>query len=370
MANAPSPPIVVITITDYSTVYPTPTPAFPTYAPFIPPSAIPSVSATSTSIPAPTASNSTSPVSHSEPFNIKSLTPMFIAISCIALLLVVLFAYAVWSKCCIGGRFGFGFGCAECKALEAELEQWKNGEKVRITRDMVKQRESHNNGRGTSVSAYYADNDNSSNHNAHDGINTVTRESARADTLAALEGRPTHPRASTSTNPFWTNIKDRFNNVVKGKDHTSRPTSDIETGDRDRFFTVDPNAIPNTSYSPSIYSQPTIPRSFTEHNPLNPLPRTRRTSEDAPKTYSAYLTNDYAPRDKERKILLAESGLNSRAYKEAEAALARDSIATTELQRQLDVVNRVDGEVRRARHPSRYSPSMEVLPEPEEFEYY
>ncbi|KAH9880307.1 hypothetical protein IAQ61_000597 [Plenodomus lingam] len=392
MAPNPFPSIVVITITDYSTVYPSPTPNpdFPIATPFVPPSATPSITASSTAIPAPSASPSQN-LAKGEAFDISSLTPMFIAISCVALLLVILFTYTVWSKCCIGGRFGFKFGCGRCKELKEELGLWKNGEKKCITPDMVRQRESYNSGMGMgegvgstgpTVLPYHANDGNSNNDydtiipsrdfNADPGANAVGRESAREHTLATLEGRlPQHAQRPPSlpANPFWDGLKVRFTKFGKGK--AAEPSARAISDD-DRFFNLHPNAInPRPfSYSPSKYSQTTYepsfqhqhqhqPRSFLEYGapsiPLEPLPRRPRTSEEAPNTYSAYLTNDYAARDKERKILLAEAGLDSREYKEAEQAIARNSIATAELQRHLDVVNQVERDVHRARHPSLYS---------------
>ncbi|KAH9870945.1 hypothetical protein J1614_006518 [Plenodomus biglobosus] len=315
MVFTPSLSVVIITITDYSTVYPTTTMASSTHPSSIPPSAGPSVSASSTTVPAPSASNSADPVRH-DPFDIGSLIPMFIAISCIALLLVILFAYAVWSKCCIGGRFGVGFGCSECKVLKAELEQWKNGEKKRITRAMVHQRDSYNSEiRGdTGSTAHletisapsYADNRTSTNDPELD------LASARAATLATLQGHPTHPQRTPSlpSNPLWTTLKSRFATLTNRT--TLPPTSDIETADNDRFFNLDLNTLPPRTtpypYSPSIYSQATFHhqtstqhpgpqqhyplRSFNDHTspniPSRLQPRTHRTSVDAPKSYLAY----------------------------------------------------------------------------------
>ncbi|KAI8941766.1 hypothetical protein NX059_002969 [Plenodomus lindquistii] len=433
---------------NYTTVYPTPTPTgvklFPTYAPFIPPSAGLSASSTATStstgIPSLTPAPP-NPSDHHDKFDIKSLTPFFVALSCIALLLVVLFAYAVWSKCCIGGRFGFGFGCRECKELKEEVEQWKTGQKVRITPGMVRARESANTIRAGSSStttrggsdtdkgdddtvgeavpvaypSYYADDQANTHHVSPTVVNraypyyhsdgnpnndnpdyTISRalsttfqdvdveagapksayqqerDAAHEAALAAFaaDSPPASPRPKSN---FWTYLKARYG-PSKG---VSRPVSDIELG-------LNPTAAPfprTSHYTASIYSRSTgewpnarASRAFTEHSaadiPATPAPRNCRTSEDAQKTYSAYLTEDYAPRDRERKILLAEGGLTSRAYKEAEQQVARKSIKSADLQTNLDIVNEIDRRVNRARHPSQYSPSIEELPSPRQFADY
>jgi len=301
----------------------------------------------------------------------------------LSLLLFSLLAYSVWAKCFGGSKCKCGASCANCKDLQDKLNKWECGDIKRITKEMVKQREAYNN----------------RIRSAHAPVPTLDlemgpmdRESARAATSNVLEGRSTR-KGMPNASLLWGGMKAKFQGTLKGKGKDREAVHSIarsETGDR--FFTVetspDPpqltyqppvttpfythhaNQVSTSDYSASIYSQATntallqqlpIPHARTSSTSPSdvpaPAPCILRSTADAPRTYSAYLTNIVGPRDKQRKVLLAEGDLTSRAYQEAEAAMARGSITSSDLNRHLDVVNRVDQDVQRARHPSLYSSS-------------
>lgn len=290
-----------------------------------------------------------------------------VAIIVMGILLLGLIGYMIYLR--------YKGECPKCKGMKEQVSKWERKEQKRISKDVAKKRESIIDG-----SLYGSAVDLEKGAIGHSQDDTI--QASRAAALDKLEGieRP----------PFWRGLKGTIQKA-KGKmtgtlqENDPHPVQTRESNtEEDLFFTVEVNspAPPrrflspvhyepgdNRLYdppSPSVYSQTTQvnrPRTFGDHSgPDMALPRRpRRDSADQPSTYTAYLHEEWEPRNREHNIQQAEAGLCTQEYKAAERAMQRDSTTESEMQHAVDVVNETDQGVRRARHTSMYAalPSLE-----------
>ncbi|KAF1850553.1 uncharacterized protein K460DRAFT_423041 [Cucurbitaria berberidis CBS 394.84] len=281
-------------------------------------------------------------------FNDTFAIMMLVALSIMAFLLFTLIGYLIY-LCCKGK-------CPKCKNMQEQVDKWERGELKHITTDMVRRREVLNNG---SLSGSTVD------------LEMGTIDPSLAAALHDLQGRQ---RAM-----FWNGTKETLHKMKrklmrklmsKGKNNAVRPVQTRASADR--FFTVEVPSQPpqvhcepgdNRLYdppSPSCYSQPTQvngPRAFSDHTDPELLQPVRFKRDSAPRrsTYTAYMRDVRGAPNRSDNIRQAEAGLSTQEYQAAEHAMQRDSTTESLMRRALEVVNRADQEVQRARHPSRYS---------------
>jgi hypothetical protein len=266
--------------------------------------------------------------------------------------------------------------CPKCRDKDLQLSKWESGQLKRITKDMVKKREARNK-RGSTTSSYA-----SSDGDIEMGI-YGDRTSAHTAALNQLEG--TKPS-------IWQKAKAKVTGLSLPRTRT--PSPHAPAADIDRFFTVNvehdapgpsgtyriPSPPPQVryqpddnrdlyaspspnrySYSSSQYSQPTdsvrASRTFADQTESSYQPRGPLKKEnDEPKAYSAFSKPEsaepYNPRPQQLGVRLAQEGLETAEYKQAEAVLNRGSADTEYLRRALSIVNFADRQVNMARHPS------------------
>lgn len=291
------------------------------------------------------------------------------AIICMALLLAAIIGYMCFLRC--------KGSCPKCRGVLEQLEKWKSGELKCITKSMVKKRE-------TSISRPTTE------------FSDVDIEKSVVDD-APIDAQSVHATALCSPDGqirLWKRIhnivgmaKEKF--ASKGK--TTVTTQSLHMPSHLRSFTVasstlceeSPIAPPQVHYassgcrlydpispthrhstaSTSVYSQTTVkhnPRPFNAQSEtaVSMVGLSQRCNEQGPLGH-ATRDDTWGPRiaayERTNKIRQAEANLCSPTYKHAEVTMQRRSATDLEMQQAVDIVNQVDQDVSRTRHPSVYS---------------
>jgi hypothetical protein len=315
--------MVIVTATDYVTVYPTTgfadhssTPESTAIVSSIPtPISLSSAShslmtsATAPLTPLPTSISSPQEQITSKPWSANLASAALAAIIIMALLLFSLIGHAIYQR--YRGR------CHNCTDNEKALAKWKSGDLKVITKAMVKERGSLNSIGGP----VYED--------LEKGAMACERPTARADALAAL----TRPESLVVKPKLW----ERAMGYMKGKNASEESAPVLPTSSSDRFFTVDPLPVTrpgstvdttwptspvHTFTSPERPPYPTSPVHIRDPSPVRAQPYTKHPVLDraysppspsmysratngirivnrlsaqgvpAPHTYSEYMRND------------------------------------------------------------------------------
>jgi hypothetical protein len=314
-----------------------------------------------------------------------------------ALVLLAFIGYAIYTR--FKGR------CSACETNEAKLEKWEKGELKVITKEMVKARETLS----TQPSERLVPAPTGSNIDLERGEMVsdyqTERQAAHEAALAVLNA----PELAYIKPSFW----DRAKSVVRSRGKARQVASQslparAETPPNvgERLFTVvepepahrsheqtlpqiptfkyEPSITHNPAFeppSPSIYSRAThsnAGRPQSEH--YNPDPPRSPSSSYYPTTYSTYLGKVWGPRNEEhmrqQEAAMRDEGsvvsstLNVNNYRhlvrydQAQRTMQRNSTTESEMQRAVDVVNTVEGQMRKKRRSRTYG----GLPIPEEFE--
>lgn len=311
------------------------------------------------------------------------------AVVLFALILLSFLAYAIYMR--------FRGKCPACENNEAKLKKWETGELKLITKKMVQSREKRSSQVLASTDAVVKKGDVC----GYD----AERQTARDAALAALS----RPESVVIKSSLW----DRAKGILKGKAKSSpaplpfmpeRHISQLTVGDRffmvgdvesirhlhqpplPPFPTVQYEPSPNhdrayDALSPSTYSRAT--NSNVGYQPTNPIPQncdSSRTDNSYPFIYSTYLDEEWYPRNiehheaeleiprNEGSIISSTLNINNwryqDSYDEAQRITHRKSVTDTELQRAVDDVNVVVGQMRRKKRSRTYG----GLPHPKKFE--
>jgi hypothetical protein len=328
-------------------------------------------------------------IPQSKPWSDHIASLSIAAVGLFALILLGFLAYAIYMR--------FRGKCPACENNEAKLNKWETGELKLITKEMVQTREKRS---SQALASFDADVEKGEVCGYDAG-----RQAARDATLAALS----RPESVVIKSSLW----DRAKGILKGKAKSSpaplpfmpeRHISQLTVGDR--FFMVGdvesirhshqppPPPFPTVQYepspnhdraydppSPSTYSRAT--NSNVGYQPTNPIPQncdSSRTENSYPFIYSTYLGEEWHPRNIEHHEAEPEASCNEGSvissmlninnwhyqdrYDEAQHIMHRKSVTDTELQKAVDDVNVVEGQMRRKRRSRTYG----GLPHPEEFE--
>jgi hypothetical protein len=328
-------------------------------------------------------------VPQSKPWSDHIASLSIAAVVLFALILFGFLAYAIYMR--IRGK------CPACENNEAKLRKWETGELKLITKEMVQTRAKRSSQALASTGADVEKGEVC----GYD----AERQAARDAALAAL----TRLESVVIKSSLW----DRAKGMIKGKDKSSQPAvpflperhvSQQTVGDR--FFMVGDVESIRHSHQPPLPPFPTVqyepsPKHDRAYDPPSPSTYSRATNSNVgyqstnlvpqnggssptddshPFIYSTYLGEEWHPRNLEHheaepevprnegSVISSTLNINNRRYQDrydvAQRIMHRKSVTDTELQRAVDDVNVVEGQMRRKRRSRTYG----GLPHPEKFE--